>query len=126
MYRKGRGYGSIARVFGCADSTIKKWVEQSGIEKHKRPNHTERTKKNVIQYYRKNDVSMAAVAKKYGVHPKTVSRWISEAGVPSRSVRKFSKSKILSDIRSGMPGAAVARKHGCSESYVSAIRNGRI
>jgi transposase-like protein len=69
---------------------------------------------------------MAEVAKKYGVHPKTMSRWVECAEIEKRDVRKYDKGKILSDIESGMTGSAISRKYGCSESYVSAIRNGRI
>jgi transposase-like protein len=126
MHREGSGYRTIARTFGCAESTVKKWVEQAGQPKHRKPNHAAQKKRAAIRWYTDNNVSMAAAAKKYGVHPKTMARWLSEAAVPSRDIRKFDKAKILVDIEAGMPGAQVARKHGCSESYVSALRNGRI
>jgi transposase-like protein len=113
-------------VFGCADSTVKKWVENAGQAKHKKPDHSPSKRKAALAYYASNPVSIAATAKKYGVHPKTMARWIADGSVKKRDVRKFDKKKILQDIKGGLSGASIARKHGCSESYVSALRNGRI
>lgn len=126
MHREGSGYRAISKVFGCAESTVKKWVEQAGQIKHSKPDHASSKRRAAIKFYRDNNVSMAATAKRYGVHPKTMARWLDAASIPSRDVRKFDKEEILVDIRAGMPGAQVARKHGCSQSYVSALRNGRI
>jgi len=115
-------------VFGCAESTVKKWVESAGLEKHPKPDHSPRKKSAAVNFYRRNpQASIAATAKKYSIHPKTVSRWLESEGVEIRSRPSvFSRSKIKSDIDKGLSGAEIARKHKCSESYVSAIRNGRV
>lgn len=128
LHRKNWGYRRIAQVFGCAESTVKKWVERADQEKHPKPDHHPRKKKAALAHYQSNPgASIAGTAKKYGVHAKTLARWLESQGVETR-VRptQFSKEEIIKDLDSGMSGAAIARKHNCSESYVSAIRNGRI
>jgi len=128
LYARKWGYRRIAQVFGCAESTVKKWVESGGLEKHPKPDHSPRKKKAAVNFYRSNpQSSIAATAKKYRVHPKTVSRWLDSEGVEVRSRPSiFSRSKIERDISKGLSGAEIARKYQCSESYVSAIRNGRV
>ena len=127
LYKRGWGYRKLSQVFGCSESTAKKWIEKAGVKKHPKPNHAVQKRRAAIAFYKKNkSASIAHTAKKYKVHPKTVSRWIESEGIRVRErPRKFSRKQILKDIEQGMSGAAIARKHNCSESYVSAIRNGR-
>ena len=126
MHKTGAGYRVISKEFGCAESTVKKWIENAGQTKHKKPDHAFQKRRAAVSFYRSNHVSLSATATKYGVHPKTMARWIAAEKVAKRDIRKFDKNKILADIRAGLAGAEVARKHGCSESYVSALRNGRV
>jgi transposase-like protein len=127
LYSEGWGYRKIASAFGCAESTVKKWVERAGLEKNPKPDHDVRTRNAAVSYYKRHpEASIAATARKYKVHPKTMARWLDRSNVEIRPApMKFSRKEILADIESGMSGAAIARKHGCSESYVSALRNGR-
>jgi transposase-like protein len=128
LHRRSWGYRRIAQVFGCAESTVKKWVEHAEQEKHPKPDHSPQKRRAAIEHYRKNEsASIAGTAKKYGVHPKTMARWLESEGVETRQrPTRFSRKDIEKDIGKGMSGAAIARKYQCSESYVSAIRNGRI
>lgn len=128
LYARKWGYRRIAQVFGCAESTVKKWVESAGLEKNPKPDHAPQKKRAAVNFYRSNrGASVAATAKKYRVHPKTVSRWLSSEGVKVRSRPSiFSRKAIEKDIGNGLSGAEIARKYECSESYVSAIRNGRV
>ncbi len=128
LYARKWGYRRIAQVFGCAESTVKKWVESAGLEKHPKPDHPPRKKRAAVGFYLRNPrASIAATAKKYNVHPKTVSRWLGAEGVEIRSRPSiFSRAEIEKDIGKGISGADIARKYKCSESYVSAIRNGRV
>ncbi len=85
-----------------------------------------RKREKSIDFYRNNDITVTACAQKYGVSTKTMARWLRKAGIEARKPKSnFDRKSILEDLKT-MSGAAVARKHGCSESYVSAIRNGRI
>lgn len=128
LHARQWGYRRIAQVFGCAESTVKKWVESAGLEKHPKPDHPPQKRRAAIEFYRRNpDSSIAATAKKYSVHPKTMSRWLETSGVKTRSrPTRFSRSAIEKDLRKGLSGAEIARKYDCSESYVSAIRNGKV
>lgn len=128
LHRRKWGYRRIAQVFGCAESTVKKWVENAGQEKNPGPAHDDKIRRAAIRMYKgKKTPSISDVAKKYGVHPKTVSRWLDREGIESRRrPTKYSRDEILRDLDSGLSGAAVARKHKCSQSYVSAVRNGKL
>ena len=128
LYAREWGYRRIAQVFGCAESTVKKWVETAGLEKHPKPDHAPQKKRAAVEFYRRNpSASISATAKKYRVHPKTISRWLDTEGVKTRSrPTRFSRSAIKKDLKNGLSGAEIARKYECSESYVSAIRNGRV
>jgi len=127
LHRRGWGYRRIAQVFGCAESTVKKWVENAGQEKNPGPAHDDKTRRASVNWYKKKNVSIAEVAKRYNVHPKTLSRWLGEQGIDARRrPTKFSRDAILLDIESGLSGASVARKHKCSQSYVSAVRHGKL
>lgn len=128
LHKRRWGYRRIAQVFGCAESTVKKWVERSDQDKHPKPDHHPRKRKAAVAFYRKNKgASIAATASKYGVHAKTMARWLdAEKVVTRRRPTQYSRAKILKDIEAGMTGAEIARKHACSQSYVSAIRNNRI
>ncbi len=128
LHKRKWGYRRIAQVFGCAESTVKKWVERSDQKKHPKPDHDPRKRKAAVEFYRKNKASsIAGTAKKYGVHAKTMARWLDSDKVATRRrPTQYSRSKIVKDIETGMTGADIARKHKCSQSYVSAIRNDRI
>ena len=128
LHKRKWGYRRIAQVFGCAESTVKKWVERSDQAKHPKPDHHPKKRKAAISFYRKNKgSSIAGTAKKYGVHAKTMARWLASDGITARRrPTQYSRKRILSDIEKGLTGADIARKHECSESYVSAIRNKRV
>ncbi len=126
LYRKGWGYLKIAQNFGCYESTVRKWVEKAGLKKHPKPDHPKRKRKNAVEHYEGSDITVTGCARKYGVSIKTMARWLRLAGVEARRPKTtFDRKKIISDLKT-MSGAATARKHGCSESYVSALRNGKI
>lgn len=127
LHKRKWGYRRIAQVFGCAESTVKKWVERSDQKKHPKPDHHPQKKKAAIAFYKKQDSSsIAGTAKKYGIHAKTMARWLASEGIETRKrPTQYSRDKILADLKKGMSGADIARKHKCSESYVSAIRNKR-
>jgi len=127
LHKRKWGYRRIAQVFGCAESTVKKWVEVSDQDKHPKPDHHPKTRKAAIAFYKKNkSSSIAGTAKKYGVHAKTMARWLEGDGVEiRRRPTQYSREDILVDLEKGLSGADIARKHKCSESYVSAIRNNR-
>jgi transposase-like protein len=127
LHRRKWGYRRIAQVFGCAETTVKKWVENAGQEKNPGPAHDNKVRRNAVNWYKRKNVSIAEVAKRYGVHPKTLSRWLADEGIEGRRrPTKFSRDAIMHDIESGLSGASIARKHKCSQSYVSALRNGKI
>ncbi len=125
LYAKGYGYLRIAQIFDCTESTVRKWVEKAGLEKHPKPDHSKRKRRNAVHFYQNSDVTVTACARKYKVSTKTMARWLRQEGVEARKPKGiFDRKGILNDLK-GMSGAAVARKHGCSQSYVSALRNGR-
>lgn len=126
LYKDGWGYLKIAQTLGCYESTVRKWVEKAGLKKHPKPDHPRQRRKAAVTFYQKSDTTVAACAKKYKVSSKTMARWLRLAGVESRAPKSsFDRKQILQDLQT-MTGAAVAKKHGCSESYVSALRNGKI
>lgn len=129
LHKRKWGYRRIAQVFGCAESTVKKWVERADQEKNPKPDHHPRKKSAAIKFYKEHkDASITGTAKKYGVHPKTMKRWLeAEKVATNKRATKYSRKDILRDIKRGkLTGAQIARKHNCSQSYVSALRNNRI
>jgi transposase-like protein len=128
LHKRKWGYRRIAQVFGCAESTVKKWVERADHVKNPKPDHHPRKRKAAVEFYKNNeDASISGTAKKYGVHAKTMARWLKAAKVSVHSrPRKYSRDAIVKDIEKGLSGAEIARKHECSESYVSALRNNRV
>ena len=127
LYKGGYGYLRVAQIFDCTESTVRKWVEKEGLKKHPKPDHSKRKRRAAVDFYQRNEVTtVTACARKYRVSTKTMARWLRQEGVEARKPKGiFDRKGILNDLKE-MSGAAVARKHGCSQSYVSALRNGRI
>jgi len=125
LHKKGWGYARIAKVIGCYPSTVKDWVDDSPQKPHPGPAHSEKKKKAVIDYYRENKVSIRKAAKEHGISPKTLSRWLDGERIVPRTHGKFSRKEIIEDIKSGMSKVDVARKHGCSESWVYQVWSGK-
>lgn len=82
--------------------------------------------KVVDEYVRREDLSLERVATKNGIHHRTLWRWLDKAGICSRPSRPrlFDNEQIWKDIRSGMKKEAIAKKHGCSVSWVYRVQSG--
>lgn len=85
-------------------------------------------KDEVCKIYLESNKNITSLAKDIGIDRLTLTKWIEERGIFENDftrLRKFNHSEIIKDIESGMIGVKIAKKHGCSESLVSALRNGR-
>jgi transposase-like protein len=124
LHRKGWGYNRIADEIGCFPSTVKKWVEAAGQQKHPGPKYPKRKRDAAISHYQNNDVSIVEVAKRFEIHPRTFTRWLREEKVKIREPRsKIDRKGILADISSGMKKKDIAKKYKCSESWVYRIQS---
>ena len=122
LHKGGWGYKRIADVIECFPSTIKKWVEAAGQEKHPSPKYPKRKREMAVGHYADNDVSIAATAKKFDVHPRTLARWLREENVEIKS-KLISRKDVLADISAGMTKREIAEKYACSESWVYKIQS---
>ncbi len=125
LHHKGWGYNRVADVIGCFPSTVKKWVEAAGQEKHPGPKHPKRKRDAAISYYKKNGVSVAEAAKRSEIHRVTLARWLREENIEMKvSKGRVSREDVLADISAGMKKKDIAEKHKCSESWVYRIQSG--
>jgi len=103
---------------------VKKWVEAAGLPKHPGPKYPKRKRDAAIKYYKKNGVSIVAVAKKFEIHPRTFARWIREEKIEMKGPKsKINRKDVLADISAGMKKREVAKKYNCSESWVYRIQS---
>lgn len=125
LHKKGWGYSRIADVIGCFPSTVKKWVDAAGVPKHDGPAHSEKKKRDAVAYYKKNMVSIKKAADHAGVHPRTMARWLRQEKVKMRKNEgRVGRKGILADLKKGMTKRLIAKKHGCSESWVYRVQRG--
>lgn len=90
--------------------------------------YPESYKEFACKYYLDNNLPLAESARRIGINRLTLKSWLEERDVFENDfdrLQKFNHKDILTDIDLGMKGVEIAKKHGCSESLVSAIRNGR-
>jgi len=127
LYDEGWGLEKIASVLECAHTTVKRWIVQQGGQIRPAPGVEKVRKQEILNgYFEDPQNTIAGTARRYGVHEKTLSRWISRSGQePHIRKRVFDREGIMEDLDSGLSGADVARKHGCSESFVSAVKTGK-
>ena len=127
LYKKGWGCKRISYIIGCYPSTVKRWVEKAGLDKHPGPAHPKALRKKLIaEYQRRTDMSLERLAREHGVGHESLRRWLRDAKVPIRSQRPtmFNRDAILADIKEGLPKGDIASRHGCSESWVYRIQAG--
>lgn len=124
LYESGLGFWKVAKEFGCYPSTVKKWVEKAGVQKHSQNKHSDELKQKAVEYYKTHDHSITDVGYIFGIAKSTLEKWIYEAGI-AKGRFQFDHDKILEDLKT-MSGTDVAVKYGCSESLVSMIKNGKL
>ncbi len=125
LHRKQWGYDRVAQIIGCFPSTVKKWVEAAGQQKHPGPKYPKAKRDHILNWYKKNDVTIQEVSSKFKIHPKTLSRWLREDGIAVKNVSKIiDRKSVILDIKSGMKKKDIAKKYKCSESMIYRIQNG--
>jgi transposase-like protein len=127
LYKNGWGQLRIANVIGCYPSTVHRWLKDAKVKTRPGPSYSEKFRKKVIaEYLERTDLSMLKVARKNKVCQQTLHRWLDEAKVTSRSTRPcvYDREAIVADIEAGMKKADIAKKHGCSESWVYRVQAG--
>lgn len=129
LYEKeGWGFKKIADVIGCTITTVRKWIDDAGIDHHPGPSYTKAFREQVIADYQASDhMSLDALAKEYEISPATLHRWLRQAKVKTRPQRPrvHDREKILEDLKSGeLTKKEIAEKHGCSESWVYRVQRG--
>lgn len=124
LYQSGLGYKKISKIVGCYPSTIKKWVEKLDLDKNQWPKHDDNIKQKVLDYYRNNESTISDVSYIFSIPKSTIEKWICKAGI-YKEKKKYDRNQIIEDIKT-MSGSDVAKKHGCSESLISLIKNGKL
>ena len=128
LYKKGRGYKRVASIIGCVPATIRQWVIAGpDVELHPKPDYSKELRKKVVGYYQSHpQLSMDKIARSHGIHPGTLARWLCDAGITPRPYKPaiIGRVGILKDLKAGMRKRDIARKRGCSESWVYRVQSG--
>lgn len=135
LYKKGWGYLRISQAVGCCATTVKDWIDAAieegthGIERHKAPGYSKKFKDKVIADYlkRREEESLDKIARRHEISPATLRRWLDKKRIVTRSSRPpvYDRKAIEADIDAKLPKAKIAEKHGCSESWVYRVQQGK-